>query len=132
MARKRRKHCSKDVYTELECKRDARTGKTVPRCKLPGNPGVCFRIRKEPALAPYPFISEVISTKTGKSVGYIGMSCTLVKSRDLARRTNVDNTFGLKTDLADCLNLNEEKWRRAEGRKFRQAVKEAERKAAKQ
>lgn len=76
-----------------------------PKCASPGAaaPGVCYRVRSEGEGDRKTHMAELVSTRTGNPIGYIGVGCTVVSDPALARRSNYLNKMNAEWDLYSCL-----------------------------
>lgn len=102
---------SKLKFADFECK-----GRT-PKAKNPY--GACVRVRSEGTGYSKTHYAEIFSTKTGRSIGFVGPNCTIVKTPAHAERSDSLNKHNSQHALWWCLVL------RAEDKEFRKRLKAA-------
>lgn len=80
-------------------------GRGIPKSKA--GLAVCYRIKSEGEGSRKTHITELVSTKTGRSIGYIGhdenRNCAIVADPQLAIRKDYLNKFQNGWLLRDCL-----------------------------
>lgn len=87
----------KHFFHEFECK-----GRP-PKAKNPY--GACVRVRSEGSGYTKTHYAEVVSTKTGKSIGFMGRGCNIVKTPAEAERSDYLNKMNSRDALYWCLFL---------------------------
>jgi hypothetical protein len=91
-----------------------KTGVILPRdmaCKgrppkSPAGFSSCHRVRSEGQGTGKTYYTELFSTKTGKSVGFVGPDCRITLDPKLAERSNYLNRHNAEWAFRNCLSKN--------------------------